>query len=164
MSDSSHEKGLFELICKRQQQKYIMQEAKKNIKSTFTLPYKIRGVKYLNKFDLRKDKIRDLFVIACNTGVRYSDFGQFIPEYCQTIKMDNGETKEGFQIDTNKTGERVFIPMNTMVEHIWEKYDHKLPQVPSNQKMNEALKEIAEDAGLTQEEKKSTFRNKRADK
>lgn len=123
---------------------------------------KIANLDYSN--DPRKDKIRDLFVIACNTGVRYSDFGQFIQEYCKTIKMDNGEIKHGFEIDTNKTGERVFIPMNTVVRHLWEKYEHHLPKVPSNQKMNEALKEIAKDAGLTQEEKKSTFRNKRADK
>lgn len=82
----------------------------------------------------RLEKVRDLFLIGCYTGLRYSDFTEILPE----------NIKEGFiHITTKKTSEKVIIPFHPVVSKIIKKYRGHLPQSISNQKMNDYLKEIA---------------------
>jgi integrase len=84
------------------------------------------------------ERVRDLFVVGCWTGLRFSDFTAIRPE---NIKEDYLEIK------TFKTGEKVIIPIHPMVKTIMAKYSGKypnsLPPAISNQKMNSYLKEIA---------------------
>ena len=84
------------------------------------------------------ERVRDLFVVGCWTGLRFSDFTTIKPE---NIKEDYLEIK------TFKTGEKVIIPIHPMVKTIMDKYSGKypnsLPPAISNQKMNAYLKEIA---------------------
>jgi integrase len=84
------------------------------------------------------ERVRDLFVVGCWTGLRFSDFTAIRPE---SIKEDYLEIK------TFKTGEKVIIPIHPMVRAIMAKYEGKypnsLPPAISNQKMNSYLKEIA---------------------
>jgi len=90
------------------------------------------------------DRVRDLFLIGCHTGLRFSDFSQ--------LKKENLEkTKQGyvFNVKTYKTSERVVIPVKPVVKEIWDKYKGELPRAISNQKMNEYLKELGEFAGIT---------------
>ena len=81
---------------------------------------------------------RDLFIIGCFTGLRFSDFSQ--------LKIENiadGQIK----VKTQKTGEMVVIPIHWTVKEILRKYAHTakgLPQPYSNQKMNEYLKDVGE--------------------
>ena len=85
------------------------------------------------------DKIRDLFIIACWTGLRFSDM-------CE-LSIDNiSTTNYGklITIKTVKTGETVVIPVHQTIIEILKKYDNALPKVPSNQKMNDYLKDIGE--------------------
>lgn len=89
------------------------------------------------------DRVRDLFLIGCYTGLRFSDFTQ--------LKKENLEkTKHGFvfNVKTYKTNERVVVPVKPAVKEIWDKYDGKLPRAISNQKMNDYLKELGESAGI----------------
>jgi integrase len=94
------------------------------------------------ELDLQKtphlERVRDLFIVGCWTGLRFSDFTAIRPE---NIK------DEYLEIKTFKTGERVIIPIHPMVRKIMAKYDGKypnsLPPAISNQKMNAYLKEIA---------------------
>ena len=84
------------------------------------------------------ERVRDLFIVGCWTGLRFSDFSAIRPE----------DIKEKFiEIKTFKTGEKVIIPIHEMVRSIMDKYDGKypnsLPPAISNQKMNAYLKEIA---------------------
>lgn len=90
------------------------------------------------------DRVRDLFLIGCHTGLRFSDFTQ--------LKKENfGETEKGcvFNVKTTKTNERVVIPVKQVIKCIWDKYDGKLPRAISNQKMNQYLKELGKVAGIS---------------
>lgn len=85
------------------------------------------------------DRARDLFIIGCCTGMRFSDFTQ--------IRKEN--IKNGFiSITTQKTTERIIVPIHWMVDEIINKYDGDLPKAISNQKMNDYLKEIGEKAKI----------------
>ncbi len=82
----------------------------------------------------RLERVRDLFLIGCYTGLRFSDFTQLRP------KNFKGKIIE---IETQKTGETVKIPLHPKVEAIFKKYNNQLPPSISNQKMNQYLKELA---------------------
>ena len=82
------------------------------------------------------DKVRDLFLIGCYTGLRFSDFTQ--------IKKGNiFLDKSIIQITTKKTNERVTIPMHRIVKDILIKYNYNLPTSYTNQVMNKYIKEVA---------------------
>lgn len=81
------------------------------------------------------DRVRDVFLIGCHTGLRFSDFTQ--------LKKENLESKSTglvFNVITSKTKERVVIPIKPIVKEIWNKYEGILPRAISNQKMNDYLK------------------------
>ncbi len=90
------------------------------------------------------DRVRDLFLIGCHTGLRFSDFTQ--------LKKENlvmSKTGAVFNVKTNKTNEKVVIPVKPVVMEIWNKYEGNLPRAISNQKMNEYLKELGEVAEIS---------------
>lgn len=83
------------------------------------------------------EKVRDLFLLGCYTGLRFSDFTQ--------IKQENIiEDKSIIQIRTQKTKEKVSIPIHSVVKRILAKYDNTIPKSFTNQIMNKYLKDIAE--------------------
>ena len=81
----------------------------------------------------RLETTRDLFLIGCFTGLRFSDLKQLNKEHF----YDNV-----IRIETQKTSNPVIIPLHPMVRAICEKYEYNLPRLVSNPKMNEYLKEI----------------------
>ena len=89
------------------------------------------------------EKTRDLFLVGCYTGLRYSDFTQVKPS---NITMHDGQ--RFIEIRTVKTNEKVVIPVKPVVEGIIQKYGNDLPRIISNQKMNEYLKIICKMAGI----------------
>lgn len=111
---------------------------------------------YLNKEELEKirlldltekptlERVKDLFIIGCYTGLRYSDFTQIRPE---NVKIEDGGTY--INILTQKTSTKVVIPLNPIVTNILKKYNGFIPVPLSNQKMNQYLKVIGELAGIT---------------
>jgi integrase len=82
----------------------------------------------------RLDNVRDLFLIACYTGLRFSDFKILKPE-----QMKNGfiEFKEII-----KSGNPIVIPIHNVIYKILKKYNGMLPRAISNAKFNEYLKEV----------------------
>lgn len=81
------------------------------------------------------DRIRDLFLIGCYSGLRYSDFSRLTPANLQS----------GFiEITQLKTGNPVVIPIHSVVHSIIDKHGGNLPESISNQKTNEGLKEICQ--------------------
>lgn len=92
----------------------------------------------LEKLDLSKepklDRVRDLFLIGCYTGLRFSDFSILTPEQ---LKGDFIELKQ------TKTSQQIVIPIHDKVKEITAKYGGKLPPAISNQKMNEYIKDVA---------------------
>ncbi len=112
-------------------------------------------IEKLIALDLTSDKnlerVRDLFVFACYTGLRFSDFTQVKPEHI---------VGEVLKIKTIKTGEWVNIPILPAVRNIMEKYKdnpNSLPKSLINQTMNRHLKELGELAEIN--EKRLKIRN-----
>jgi integrase len=87
------------------------------------------------------DRVRDLFLIGCHTGLRYSDLSQLTEN-----SITDGGTR--ISITTAKTGERVVIPLHWQVKAILQKWNGIPPRSISNQKMNEYLKNLGEKAEL----------------
>jgi integrase len=87
----------------------------------------------------RLDKARDCFLLACFTGLRFAD-----------LKKLSGQNVEGeyLRVSTQKTGELVIIPLHRVVRNILLKYGNDLPTPPSNQKLNNYIKEVAQLAEL----------------
>jgi integrase len=88
----------------------------------------------------RLDRVRDVFVFCCYTGLRYSDV-----EY---LKRDNIYNNK-LHVTTIKTGDTIEIDLNDVARSILDKYkdiefkgNRALPVI-SNQKMNNFLKEMA---------------------
>lgn len=114
----------------------------------------LEDLKDIERIDLTNqlhlDRVRDLFLIACWTGVRFSDLKQIRQERIQ--KDEHGEFIE---MTNEKTGNDVSIPILPTVRRIIDKYKGDLPKPLSNQKMNDSLKEVGELAGLDSQESKT---------
>ncbi|MFI3293735.1 MAG: site-specific integrase [Rikenellaceae bacterium] len=96
--------------------------------------------------DLSSDKeleeIRDIFIVGCFTGLRYSDLSE--------IKSENIDIANGYiNIKQRKVHRAVVIPMIDYVPEILEKYNYCLPKI-SRYKFNERLKELGKMAGFNQ--------------
>lgn len=91
--------------------------------------------------------VRDLFVLGCFTGLRFSDYSTIKPE-----NITSGKKGKRIALITKKTGAPVEIPCHPVVVEILEKYGsaNKLPKAPSIQKFNNYLKEICEDAEMNE--------------
>lgn len=105
----------------------------------------------------RLNSVRDLFILACYTGLRYSDFSKL-------KKTDF--VKDGsyyiLNVKTQKTRKDVSIPLKRCVIEIMNKYDWSLPTAISNQKMNDYLKEIGKLADIKSEfEMSKTYKNEK---
>jgi integrase len=89
------------------------------------------------------EQIRDIFIVGCRTGLRYSDLMLLNPANF----MDD---KKILRIETKKTKELIHIPISKDVIGIFEKYNFRLPQI-HNASFNFHIKKIGLVAGLTQE-------------
>lgn len=91
----------------------------------------------------RLQRVRDVFVFNCFTGLAYID--------CKLLKQEFiVEDEQGNKwIDTKrfKTGIKCKIPLLPVAEYLLERYNYKLPVI-SNQKMNGYLKELADICGI----------------
>lgn len=116
----------------------------------------------------RLERIRDVFVFACFTGLRYSDFSKVTKE---NIVEKSGQKYLSFipqktNSITNRNVKRVEIPLVPIVLQILDKYHDKgvysLP-VLSNQKMNEYLKELGQKAGIDSMIETTIYRDNKPD-
>ena len=120
-------------------------------KKSFAKPHEETDAIYLTETELKQiyeldlsgnkklDRVRDLFLIGCETGLRFSDLS--------VLSADN-INGNFITIRTVKTDTKVTIPIRPILRTILEKYDYRLPKVPSNQKFNEYIKEVAKAAGI----------------
>jgi integrase len=95
-------------------------------------------------------KVRDFFLVACYTALRYSDV-------TKANKITNVNGVKVVVIDTDKTGARVGIPAREELVKIIEKYrEIGMPDF-TNQFINREIKGIAEKAGITEMVKVKKF-------
>jgi len=124
----------------------------KNIKKQITneVALTLEQVIEIFEYDFSKnprlEKVRDLFVFGCFTGMRYSNYS----------KVKKRDVYQGFinVIDIKDNSKSLSIPLNDYSSYILEKYDYKLPEI-TNQKFNEYIKEVIQIVGLTDEVKKT---------
>ena len=83
-------------------------------------------------------KVRDTFCFGCFTGLRYSDI-----QKVQKVNLRNEE----LHLVSDKTTERMIVPLNEYALTILERNNYSLPVI-SNQKTNEFLKELGEYAEI----------------
>jgi integrase len=90
----------------------------------------------------RLDRVRDVFVFGCSTGLRFSDLVSLKPSNIQGDFIVK---------NIQKTQENIMIPLNKYSVGILKKYQdtiyETLPKV-SHQKFNEYLKECCKEAGI----------------
>ncbi|HEY8400495.1 MAG TPA: phage integrase SAM-like domain-containing protein [Cytophagaceae bacterium] len=86
----------------------------------------------------RLQKVKDLFILGCSTGLRISDLSRLGKEHIQgaVIKMK-----------AHKTGKNVIVPLIYKSDEILKKYEYQLPSI-SDQKFNDYVKELCELANI----------------
>lgn len=122
---------------------------------------------YLNETELRQllkldlsnnkrlERVRDLFIIGCYTGLRFSDFSL----------LKKGNIQDGvIKVVQEKTKDEVIIPIHPIVKRIIARYDGNAPRPMSNQKMNVYLKELGKLAGFDQPVTKTIIRGNTSDR
>ena len=97
----------------------------------------------------RLERVRDIFIFSCFTGLAYIDVKNLRQSNIRT-SFDDGLWIMGKR---EKTGVNFNVPLLEVAKEIVEKYSGQLPDdkvlpVMSNQKMNEYLKEIGEVCGI----------------
>ena len=107
------------------------------------------------------DRVRDIFLFQCFTGLRYSD----------VFNLRRSDIKDDhIEVTTVKTSDSLIIELNKHSKAILDKYkdvafeDNKVLPVITNQKMNDYLKELAELAGIDEPVRQTYYRgNERID-
>lgn len=107
------------------------------------------------------ENTRDCFLIGCYTGLRYSDYSNVSSANIQ--KVDNMDV---IVIVTQKTNQKVYIPIHPFIRAVLEKNGGQFPKASSNQKTNEGVKKICKLAEIDQKIILTEYkggRNKRTD-
>ena len=107
------------------------------------------------------DRVRDVFLFQCFTGLRYSD----------VFNLRRSDIKgDHIEVTTVKTSDSLVIELNNHSKAILDKYkdvafeDDKVLPIITNQKMNDYLKELAELAGIDEPVRQTYYRgNERID-
>ncbi|SMO85227.1 Site-specific recombinase XerD [Chryseobacterium rhizoplanae] len=107
-------------------------------------------VELIYNYDLsdnkRLERVRDLFVFGCTTGMRFGNYS--------TISRSDVDGNFIRVIDLKSKSKNLAIPLNSISKSILEKYDYNLPSI-TNQKMNEYIKEVFKKLEFTDEIKKT---------
>ncbi|MBX9851787.1 MAG: site-specific integrase [Cytophagaceae bacterium] len=95
------------------------------------------------------ERVRDLFVLQCSTGLRISDFKRLGIEHIHgsIIKMKS-----------HKTMKDIIVPLTPKSDAILKKYNYELPMI-SEQKINEYIKEACKLAGINSLVEIQEYRN-----
>lgn len=141
---------------------------KPNLKTT---PKKVVFLSWEELIQLRKcdipetksylDRVRDVFLFQCFTGLRYSD----------VYNLRKSDIKGNqIEITTIKTADSLIIELNDYSREILDRYkdfpfeNNKVLPVISNQKMNDYLKELGELANINEPVRETYYkRNRRID-
>jgi site-specific recombinase XerD len=82
-----------------------------------------------------EEHVRDVFVIGCFTGMRFSDYSKLDAKSIRNNRLEFVQ---------KKTGAKVTIPIHPTVRQILEKYNYSLPEVPPNNEFNRIIKLVGE--------------------
>lgn len=99
------------------------------------------------------DRVRDLFLISCYTGLRFSDLSRLSKEHIGTTEI---------RISAKKTDDNIRCPITPRLRKILDRYspNYEFKHI-TGQRANEHLKEIAEQAGICDMLEVITYKNGR---
>ncbi len=94
----------------------------------------------------RLERVRDLFVVGCTTGMRFGNYS----------RISKNDIQDDFirVTDLKSKSKKLAIPLNSISKEILEKYDYDLPKI-TNQKMNKYIKEVFQELEFDDEIKKT---------
>ena len=100
----------------------------------------IARIYYFRGLTKKQERIKDLFVVGCLTGLRYSDYS--------TLNASN--FRDGFITkSTQKTKVTVVIPVHDFVSEIYIKYKGDIASGLTTQHFNRYLKKLTKQMGFT---------------
>ena len=132
--NNAYERGLITNLTFRKFKKPSIKT--ENVYLTFDEFKKLENVRLDND---KLELARDLFLIGCETGSRFSDFSQL-----QKSNIENNT----ISIMTQKTNETLTIPLSKVVQRILKKYNYELPNISINARFNKNIKHVCKQAGI----------------
>ena len=97
----------------------------------------------------RLERVRDLFVVGCRTGLRHSDL----------VKIRKEDvSKEGIKFKVEKTETTLNTVIIEETQEILEKYNYELPKI-SRTNLNKYIKEVGKLAGINEITYKDTYKS-----
>ncbi|HUW91617.1 MAG TPA: phage integrase SAM-like domain-containing protein, partial [Bacteroidales bacterium] len=93
---------------------------------------------------IEQSQIRDVFLVGCYIGQRYSDYSRISPDNIKV--MGGGKVIELIQ---KKTNAKVVIPITPECDAILKQYEYKLPKTLVGN-LNEGIRAIGQMAGLNE--------------
>jgi len=88
------------------------------------------------------ERVRDIFIIGSETGLRFSDLSK--------LNKENITPENTIRIKTEKVGKTIEAPITPKVRQIFEKYNYQLPKIPTNKNFNDYIKMVASRAGINE--------------
>lgn len=111
---------------------------------------------YKHPFSGHLERIRDIFIVACFSGQRISDWSK--------LKVSNMIFQDGqkyFNIITQKNKKVVSIPIHPIVETILKKYNYS-PPIVADQHFNDEIKKVCDMAGINEMIMQTIYKNNKA--
>ena len=115
------------------------------ILEAYLTPNEIEEIEKIKDLSEYLDNARDLFLIGYETGQRISDYLRFDKSM---IKIVNGVTLINFI--QKKTKKQMLLPLSNRVLRILEKRNGEFPRRISDQKFNDYIKLVCEEAKITE--------------
>ncbi len=128
------ERGINENVKFKSKKFKVVKQPTDSIYLTIDELKEIEKIDFSNK--PKFDKVRDLFLVGCYTGLRFSDFSNI---------KDHNIKGDIIEIETKKTGVKVAVPVHPVVRSILTKYKGEVPKSLSNQKMNDYIKLVCKE-------------------
>lgn len=111
------------------------------VQAVYLTTEEIERISHLKIAKMSLQIIRDLFVVGCCTGMRYSDYSR--------LRIENIQDNV-IKIRTIKTGSLVDVPMHRLVREIIERNRGEFPIYDgSSANFNHVIKNICKRAGIT---------------
>lgn len=111
------------------------------IESIYLSIEEIEQIRKANLASENLDRVRDIFLVGCYTGLRIGDYHKINDENI----IGNSSL---LKVHTQKTGEEVVIPLHPFVKGVLRKYNGMLPML-SHQKFNKHIKKVGALANIT---------------
>lgn len=91
--------------------------------------------------DMELEKYRDLFILGCETGLRFSDFSRIKNEHISNGRINMIETK---------TSNKIIVIISSRANKILQKYNYNPPNLKSKDLtyFNEQVREVCKLAGI----------------